>query len=142
MNENIETKTSQTFERPEMPYPEMPYPMYPPGTIYNPIGVPPGSGMPIMMPPETMPGYGNGGGCDEETGPPVIEDTNYLQGYLRTIIGKYVKVNFILGSDLFIDKEGILIEVGVDHIVLRETRTDDELICDLYSIKFVTVVKR
>lgn len=71
--------------------------------------------------------------------PPVIRDTDYIQGYLRTIIGKYVKVEFILGTNMLIDREGILIDVGIDHIVIQEPETDDHVIADLYSIKFVRV---
>ncbi|MCT4543334.1 MAG: hypothetical protein N4A63_07315 [Vallitalea sp.] len=71
--------------------------------------------------------------------PPVITNTDYLQGYLRSKIGKFMKVNFLLGTGTFIDKEGVLQDVGVDHIVLRDIKTDEEVIADLYSIKFVEI---
>lgn len=71
--------------------------------------------------------------------PPVITNPSYLQGYLRTKIGKFMKVNFLLGTGTFIDKDGILKEVGVDHIVLRDIKTGEDVIGDLYSIKFVEI---
>ena len=73
--------------------------------------------------------------------PIVTDDPNYLQGYLNSLIDSYVKVEFLIGTNLFIDKEGILKEVGIDHIVLEEPQTGNDLIGDLYSIKFVEVPK-
>lgn len=71
--------------------------------------------------------------------PPVITNPGYLQGYLRTKIGEFMKVNFLLGTGTFIDKEGILEEVGVDHIVLKNVNTGDDTVADLYSIKFIDI---
>ncbi|WDV44775.1 hypothetical protein PV797_14785 [Clostridiaceae bacterium M8S5] len=76
---------------------------------------------------------------DNNTEPPVLGDKNYLQGYLKTLIGKYIRVDFLIGSNTFLDKEGVLTNVGVDHIILREPQTDDLVIADMYSIKFVKV---
>ena len=63
--------------------------------------------------------------------------TDYTQGYLKTQIGKRVKVEFVIGTDMFIDREGILLEVGTSYIIIKETGTNDNLLCDMYSIKFV-----
>lgn len=70
--------------------------------------------------------------------PPVFSP-QYLQGYLKTQIGKFMRVDFLMGTGTFIDKEGVLVQVGIDHIVLRETKTDSLITCDLYSIKFVEI---
>lgn len=102
--------------------PMMPTPMYPYG---NPNGVM--SPAPIDEPPEEV----------RPPAPPVF-DTNFIQGWLRTQIGKFMRVDFLIG-DTFIDKEGVLLKVGIDHIVLKETRTDSTITADLYSIKFVDV---
>jgi hypothetical protein len=72
---------------------------------------------------------------------PVISNPAYLQGYLKEQIGKFMVVNFLLGTSTFVDKEGILEEVGIDHIVLRETKTNDRVLADLYSIKFVEIAE-
>lgn len=151
----------QMPQMPQMPpciyQPGMPPGMFPPGTAYNPIGVPPGAIADPVLPPGRMPtptvpavppGRGaipvvpvEGSPVDiiQEPGPPVMVDTNYIQGYLRTLIGQYVKVEFILGANMLMDREGVLKEVGIDHIVLQEPQTDDLVVADLYSIKFVKV---
>ncbi|GMQ56172.1 hypothetical protein AN1V17_05650 [Vallitalea sediminicola] len=82
---------------------------------------------------------GNDKAAPPRTLPPVITNPSYLQGYLRTQIGKFMKVNFLLGTGTFIDKDGILKEVGVDHIVLRDIKTGEDVVADLYSIKFVEI---
>jgi hypothetical protein len=67
---------------------------------------------------------------------PVL-DVEYTQGYLRTQIGKRVKVEFLIGTNMLIDREGTLMDVGISYIIIREIETDDLLLCDIYSIKFV-----
>lgn len=71
--------------------------------------------------------------------PVVTKDPNYLQGYLNTLIGSYVKIEFILGTNMFIDKEGVIKEVGIDYVVLESPQTGDLTVADMYSIKFVEV---
>jgi hypothetical protein len=69
--------------------------------------------------------------------PETVLNTAFTQGYLRTQIGKHVKVEFLIGTNMFVDREGTLVDVGASYIIIRETRTDDLLLCDMYSIKFV-----
>lgn len=73
--------------------------------------------------------------------PPVVKDQEYLQGYLSTLIGEYIRIDFLIGTNTFIDKEGVLLDVGVDYIVIQEAETDDYIVGDLYSIKFVKVLR-
>lgn len=70
---------------------------------------------------------------------PIVNNPLYNQGWLTTQIGKYVKVAFLLGTNLYQDRTGILQEVGISFIVLKEPSTSDLIMCDIYSIKFVTV---
>ncbi|MCT4596946.1 MAG: hypothetical protein N4A50_03580 [Vallitalea sp.] len=70
---------------------------------------------------------------------PVMQGTGYSQGWLIKQIGKYIKVEFLIGTSMLIDREGILTEVGINYIVLKESGTKDDLMCDMYSIKFVRV---
>ncbi|NBI05820.1 hypothetical protein [Senegalia massiliensis] len=72
---------------------------------------------------------------------PVFKDQEYLQGYLMNLIGEYVRIDFLIGTNTFLDKEGRLLDVGVDYVVLQEAETDDYIIGDLYSIKFVKVLR-
>lgn len=69
--------------------------------------------------------------------PPEVMDIQYTQGYLKTQIGSKVKIEFLIGTNMLIDREGVLLDVGVSYIIINETETDDLLLCDIYSIKFV-----
>lgn len=75
------------------------------------------------------------------TQPPAmtLESTQYLNGALRTLIGRKVTVNFLIGTNTFVDKSGTLIAVGANYIVLKEIVTGNITFCDYYTIKFVTV---
>lgn len=71
--------------------------------------------------------------------PVTTESTLYINGFLRTMIGRKVTVDFLIGTNTFTDRTGTLLAVGADYIVLNEVETDDILVCDFFSIKFVTV---
>ncbi|MTI46898.1 hypothetical protein [Sporosalibacterium faouarense] len=157
----------QVPQRPMQPYQpyNMPSGWYPPGTAYNPIGVPPWANQPGQMPttpmqpgqmptspaqprtpsvpgqPETPAAPGQIPVVDmpRQPGAPVMVDPNYLQGYLIKNIGRYVRIDFLIGTNTLIDRAGELLDVGIDFVVLRETETDDHDVCDLYSIKFVKI---
>ncbi|MBU3214368.1 hypothetical protein LL033_03705 [Clostridium estertheticum] len=70
---------------------------------------------------------------------PIINNPLYNQGWLQSQIGKYVRVDFLLGTNTFQDRQGLLQEVGISFIVLKESSTNNLIMCDIYSIKFVTV---
>jgi hypothetical protein len=72
-------------------------------------------------------------------GSPVVNNPLYTQGWLKGQIGKYIRVSFLLGTNTFQDRGGTLQEVGISFIVLKETSTNNLIMCDIYSIKFVTV---
>lgn len=69
--------------------------------------------------------------------PLTVENLMYLNGYLRTQIGRKVTVEFLVGTSTIVDRTGILLEVGANYILINETETDDILACDFYNIKFV-----
>lgn len=70
----------------------------------------------------------------------ISDNSNYLQNYLKSMIGRLVKIDFVIGNDTIICKEGILKEVGTDYIVLEMLQSNDLLVGDLYSIKFVQII--
>jgi len=72
-------------------------------------------------------------------GSPIVNNPLYNQGWLQKQIGKYVKADFLLGTNTYQDRTGILQEVGISFIVLKEIGTNNLIMCDIYSIKFVTV---
>lgn len=116
------------------------------GMMNNPIGENTMMGLPpeeeaVQAQATRTTGFGTGSPDFEfEAGPPVQDDINYTQGYLRTKIGEYVKIEFLIGTNLFIDKEGILKDVGISYVVIEEAGTGDDLMADIYSIKFVSII--
>lgn len=107
----------------------IPMPTFPTGVPAGPIVAPiPGvtqipPATPIPQPVQTM------------------ESTQFVPGYLRTQIGKSVRVEFLIGTNgPLVDRIGTLLAVGASYIIIRPIDTDDALMCDLYSIKFVTTM--
>ncbi len=72
--------------------------------------------------------------------PTTVASPYYTAGFLKNFIGKNMRVEFLIGtSGALVDRTGILMEVGASYIVIRPILTDDLLMCDLYSIRFVTI---
>ncbi|MDF2505779.1 MAG: hypothetical protein K0R06_3274 [Clostridium sp.] len=46
-------------------------------------------------------------------------------------------MQFLLGTNSFQDRTGILEEVGISYVIIRNEETNTNELCDLYSIKFV-----
>lgn len=104
-----------------------------------PTGVPAG---PLVGPVPGAPAFPAPAPSETE-GPPLltVESTQFVPGYLRSQIGKQVRVEFLIGSSgPLIDRIGTLIGVGASYILIRPIETDDILMCDLYSIRFVTTL--
>lgn len=104
---------------------------------------------PSML-PGGIPGPGAGAGTGPSAGgttspfeiapgAPVVLDTQYTQGYLRTQIGKRVRITFLLGTNTLQDRVGILRSVGISYVILREADTNTDVLGDMYSIKFVDI---
>lgn len=100
---------------------------YPSGPVYSQFPVP--SSFPVSQ--QSMVQNGNDPAAD------TVMSIEYTQGYLRTQIGRKVKVEFLIGTSMLVDREGTLVDVGTSYIIIQETETDDLLLCDMYSIKFV-----
>ena len=66
--------------------------------------------------------------------------TLYTAGFLKTQIGKKVRVDFLIGTNIVTDRTGTLVGVGASYILLRIEETGEIIMGDLYSIKFVTVM--
>lgn len=74
-----------------------------------------------------------------EPGPPSVMDPGYIPAYLRTQIGKRVRAEFVF-TNLYLDKTGILREVGYNYFVLQDLATNAMIMCDLYSARFITSI--
>ncbi|MBW9145429.1 hypothetical protein KTC92_09085 [Clostridium sp. CM027] len=72
---------------------------------------------------------------------PIVDNPLYNQGWLSTQIGKYIKVEFLIGTGMWVDREGILKEVGISFIVIQESGSNDLVMCDIFSIRFVRIFK-
>lgn len=68
----------------------------------------------------------------------ITDSIEYTQGYLKTKIGKRVRVEFLIGTSSMQDRTGTIVDVGISYIVLSQEETNTLLLCDIYSIKFVT----
>ena len=74
--------------------------------------------------------------------PESVQNPYYAAGFLKNYIGREMRVQFLIGANgALVDRTGTLMEVGASFIVLRPTETDDLLMCDLFSIKFVTIYR-
>lgn len=106
-------------------------------TSVGPAAVPPGiPSVPTSMQgisPTTMTHPGN-------QVPSTVENTFFTPGFLRTQIGRRMRVEFLLGTNLLTDRTGTLVAVGASYIVLKLIDSDDLMMCDIYSIKFVTII--
>ena len=71
--------------------------------------------------------------------PPVVNNPLYTQGWMVAHIGQYIKVEFLIGTSMWIDREGVLKEVGISFFVIQESGTNDLVMCDIYSVKFVRI---
>ena len=59
-----------------------------------------------------------------------------IQKVLADNIGEYVVMEFLIGSDSIVRKQGVLYLVGTGYVVLYDDRVGNYIVCDLYSIKF------
>lgn len=85
---------------------------------------------PPTTPIEMTPGF---------TTEPTLTNIAYTQAFLRTQIGKRVRITFLIGTTNLTDRVGILEQVGVSYIVLRVPESNVKIMCDLYAIKFVDI---
>jgi hypothetical protein len=102
-----------------------------------PTGMP--AGTPIASPVSAGPA-GIGVANHSSQIPVTVESTLFTPGFLRTQIGRRIRVEFLLGTNLLTDRTGTLIAVGASYILLRLIDSDDLMMCDIYSIKFVTII--
>ena len=92
--------------------------------------------------PSTLAGVGTQGDLSPITpmtqpAPITADSLQYMNGFMRTQIGRNVRVQFLIGTNTMVERVGVLLAVGANYILLNEVETDDVLACDYYSIKFV-----
>ena len=65
------------------------------------------------------------------------EGIEYLNGLIRTQIGRRASIDFLLGTSGMVTKDGYILGVGSNYILINEVDTDDITACDFYNIKFI-----
>ena len=60
-----------------------------------------------------------------------------IQRILAGNIGEYVVVEFLIGTERIMRKQGILYFVGTSYITLYDDAVNNFIVCDIFSIKFV-----
>lgn len=65
------------------------------------------------------------------------ESLQYLNGFIRTQIGRRVTIDFLIGSGNLQSKTGYLLAVAQNYLLLNELDTNDVTACDLYTLKFI-----
>ena len=73
-------------------------------------------------------------------GPPPVAEKGYIPYYLASNIGQNVRAEFIVGTNQYFDKVGVIHAVGINYFVLHDICSDNYVMCDLYSVKFVTIL--
>jgi len=58
---------------------------------------------------------------------------------LQQNLGLFVICEFLIGTENIVSREGILYNVGINFITLYQEEEDRYVLCDLYSLKFVTI---
>lgn len=58
---------------------------------------------------------------------------------LNRIKGEYCVCEFVIGSDTLITKSGIMYNVGLSYFTLFNISNNEYIVCDIYSVKFITV---
>lgn len=61
-----------------------------------------------------------------------------MQQILSENLGQFVVIEFLIGTQALTEKMGILYSVGRGFVVLYEELQNHYVVCDIFSIKFVT----
>lgn len=82
---------------------------------------------------------------EQEISVPAAEDFNdnpafqgSIQQFLSENIGNFVVIDFLIGTQAMTTRQGILYSVGASYVVLFEELSKTFILCDIFSIKFVT----
>ncbi len=61
-----------------------------------------------------------------------------IQQFLSDNIGNFVVIEFLIGTQAMTSRQGILYSVGTSYVILYEEVSRTFIMCDIFSIKFVT----
>ena len=75
-------------------------------------------------------------GYDEEIDYNTIQALN---GFLRTQIGRYMRIEQLVGSNTIQDRYGFLVGVGSNYIIVQEITTGNIMVLDIFSVRLTYV---
>ncbi len=64
-----------------------------------------------------------------------------MQQVLKENVGKYVIVEFLIGTGSLTSRQGLLYYVGAQFLVLYDEFETRFVVCDIFSVKFVTFLE-
>ena len=84
----------------------------------------------------------NGSPPPEFTTPPPIDfNSEEMRGSMQKIlsenVGEYVLIEFLIGTEMIMRKQGLLYFVGTSYVTLYDDTFNNFIVCDIFSIKFV-----
>ena len=59
------------------------------------------------------------------------------QQILAQNIGEYVVIEFLIGTEMIMRKQGILYFVGTSYVTLYDDKNNNFIVCDIFSVKFI-----
>lgn len=71
--------------------------------------------------------------------PETVTNIEFFPAYLKKFIGYWVRLDFVIGTTIE-QRVGQLLEVGASYVVIKVLEPETIMMCDLYSIKFVTII--
>lgn len=68
-------------------------------------------------------------------------DSEEMRGSIQRIladnIGEYVVIEFLIGTEMIVRKQGILYFVGTTYVTLYDDQLPNFIVCDIFSVKFI-----
>ena len=68
-----------------------------------------------------------------------INDMQAFSGFLSTQIGRYMRVEQLIGSNIVEDRFGYLVGIGSNFIILQEITTGNIMVLDLFTIRMTYI---
>lgn len=78
-----------------------------------------------------------GGSCSFT--PETVSNTDFFPAYLRKFIGYWARIDFLVGNNIE-EHVGQILEVGASYVLIKVLEPETIMLCDLFSIKFVTII--
>ena len=67
------------------------------------------------------------------------DSIQYMNGFLRTQIGRFIRFDQLVGTNIVEERSGFLVGVSNNYVILQEIGTGNIMTFDTFSIKFVYI---